>query len=93
MKKNKIPVDIQQMTFEEALTELETQVAKLDAGNCRTVTELTDCFERSFYLSTHCRNILTRLNKRISLLTGDDGKDGQWSDFDPESGRRENSLF
>ena len=93
MKKPKIPADIQKMTFEEALTELEKQVAKLDAGNCQTVTELTDCFERSFYLSKYCRDILTKLDKRIALLTADDGEDGQWSDFDPESGRRENSLF
>lgn len=93
MKRKKIPSDIQKMSFEEALAELEVQVGKLDEGSCKTVMELTDCFERSFYLSTHCRNILTKLDKRISLLTSDDGKDGQWEDFDPESGRREDDLF
>ena len=93
MENEKIPADIQALSFEEALKELETQVGKLDSGSCQTLEELTNCFERSCFLSAHCRNILTKLDKRISVLTRDDGKDGQWSDFDPDSGHREDPPF
>ena len=81
-----IPDDIQAMPFETALEELETLVAKMENGGL-PLEELMTGFERGRLLTEHCRNKLAALERRITVLTRDDGDQGQWTDFAPENSR------
>ena len=93
MKAIKIPADIQAMSFEKAVAELETLVAKMEAGS-QTLEELTANFERGCYLNEHCRRQLAALEKKISVFSGDpESNSGQWVDFDENEGRRDELPF
>lgn len=92
MNEIKIPEDITAMPFEEALAELESVVAKMEAGG-QTLDQLMESFERGKALTNHCRSKLSGLEKKIELLTRDDGDQGEWTDFDPASGRRDDPPF
>ena len=60
-------------TFEEAITELETTVAKLESEDI-TLDESLDLFTRGVELSGMCNNILNEIEGRIvKLVEGDDG--------------------
>lgn len=81
------------ITFENALTELEALVVKMESGRL-SLDELMGGFERGQKLAGFCRAKLDNLERKISLLTRDDGKNGEWSDFEsnaapavPESAR------
>lgn len=93
MKAIKIPADIQAMSFEKAVAELETLVAKMEAGS-QTLEELTANFERGCYLNEHCRKQLNSLERKISLFSGNpNGQEDCWVDFDTETdSNRENEL-
>lgn len=92
MSDAKIPEDIAAMPFEKALTELESVVARMEAGG-QTLDQLMELFERGRLLTAHCRGKLSKLEQKISLLVKDDGDEGQWTDFDPGSGRRDDPPF
>ena len=83
-----IPDDIKSMSFENALEELENLVAKMETGGL-PLEELMLSFERGKLLSNECRNKLAALEKRILILSGDDGENGTWSDFNNSSSRNE----
>lgn len=83
----KIPEEISAMPFEKAIAELETLVAKMENGG-QNLEDLMNCFERGRYLTEHCRSQLSTLERKIAILTNDDGQDGRWDDFDASSGRR-----
>ncbi|MBO5668536.1 MAG: exodeoxyribonuclease VII small subunit [Lentisphaeria bacterium] len=87
MSEMKIPADIAGMSFEAAIAELETLVTEMENGR-RTLNELMTAFERGRLLSEHCRMQLSLLEKRISVLSGDDGKEGSWEAFDASAGMR-----
>ena len=71
----------EELTFENALAELEALVAKMETGRL-SLDELIGGFERGQKLSGFCRSKLDNLERKISLLTRDDGKDGEWRDFE-----------
>lgn len=91
MSDTNIPQDILAMTVEQAIAELETQVAKMEAGG-QTLEELTAIFERGILLSKHCREKLGKLERKIQILSRDDGEDGLWEDFDASSGKRQEDI-
>ena len=72
-----------QLTFEAALAELEKTVAKMEAGQL-PLEELIVCFERGSKLAAECRAKLDSLERKIEILTRDDGKGGSWSDFESD---------
>ncbi len=71
-------------TFEEALEELEKLLAAMESGK-KPLEQLIADFERGMALAKYCRAKLASLEKRIEILTGDDGADGEWSQFEPKS--------
>ena len=81
-----IPEDIQAMPFENALAELENLVAKMESGGL-ALEELMAGFERGRILTIYCRSKLTALERKIEILSRDDGNSGQWQDFVPGSSR------
>ena len=82
----KIPDEIAAMHFEQAIAELETLVSKMETGGL-TLDRLMQGYERGRLLTEHCRKQLAELERKISILSGDDGKDGVWKDFDPSGNR------
>ena len=91
MSSTNIPQDILAMSVDQAIAELEVQVAKMENGG-QTLEELTAIFERGVLLSRHCREQLAKLERKIQLLTADDGGEGAWTDFDASSGRRQDNV-
>ncbi len=86
MSETKISVNQKEIPFEEALAELETIVAKMEAGGL-TLDQLMEAFEKGKKLTAQCRGKLEGLEKKIQLLSRDDGADGKWVDFDPAGNR------
>ena len=81
-----IPDDVKAMPFETALAELETLVAKMENGGL-PLEELMAGFERGRVLTEYCRGKLASLERKITVLSKDDGAAGQWSDFTPGNDR------
>lgn len=81
-----IPDDIKAMPFEAALAELETLVAKMENGGL-PLEDLMAGFERGRLLTGYCRGKLAALERKITVLSRDDGADGQWQDFVPGNDR------
>ena len=62
--------DIQAMTFEQALKELEQIVGKLERGD----VELEPCialYERGEALKKHCEQLLKRIEAKVEKITLD----------------------
>lgn len=74
--------NIENLSFEAALQELEQLVGKMESGGL-SLDELVKGFERGRMLTGHCRAQLDAFERKITLLTRDDGGDGVWRDFDP----------
>ena len=61
-------VDIKSMSFEQALAELETIVAKLEGGKA-PLAESIAIYERGEALKAHCETLLKTAEARIEKIT------------------------
>ena len=61
----------QPLEFEEAFTELETVVSKLEAGDL-PLEESLALFERGMFLAQYCEKRLDRAELRVQELVADD---------------------
>ena len=77
----------QELSFEAALSELEMLVGKMETGRL-SLDELISGFERGQKLAGFCRSKLDNLESKITLLSSDDGSNGQWQNFDTASGEQ-----
>ena len=62
--------NVEELSFEEALAELEVIVALLEAGDLTLEASLT-LFERGQQLATRCNTQLEQASLRIEQLTAD----------------------
>jgi exodeoxyribonuclease VII small subunit len=62
--------NVEELSFEEALAELEDIVAQLEAGDLTLEASLT-LFERGQQLATRCNTQLEQASLRIEQLTAD----------------------
>ena len=76
--------DTGNLTFEQAMGELENLVARMESGKL-PLDELIANYERGNRLAAFCRSKLETLERRIELLTADDGGGGRWTEFDGET--------
>lgn len=60
--------DIKQMSFEQALAELENIVSKLESGQA-PLQESIAIYERGEALKSHCENLLKTAEARIEKIT------------------------
>lgn len=65
-----LPDDIRKLTFEDALKELESIVAKLEAGEV-SLEDSIEMYTRGSLLKRHCENKLAAAEARIETLTLD----------------------
>jgi exodeoxyribonuclease VII small subunit len=68
MAERKAPVDIQTMSFEDALKELETIVRGLESGSGQLDAAI-DAYERGAALKKHCEAKLREAQARIEKIT------------------------
>ena len=65
--------DITAMSFEDALSELEQIVRRLEAGQVR-LDEAIVCYERGTLLKRHCEQKLNEAQQRVDrIVVGPDG--------------------
>ncbi|TNE39009.1 MAG: exodeoxyribonuclease VII small subunit [Alphaproteobacteria bacterium] len=62
-----IPKDIQKLSFEEALAELEGIVGKLESGAAK-LEESIDFYARGTQLKAHCQNKLKDAQSKVEKL-------------------------
>ena len=65
--------DIKDMTFEKAMTELETLVRRLEEGRL-TLEEAIASYERGTALRTHCEAKLRAAKLKVEQVLGDQEK-------------------
>jgi exodeoxyribonuclease VII small subunit len=63
-------VPIEEMTYEQALNELETIVLELETDE-RTLEQALEMFERGQALAKHCAQMLEQAELKIQELTSD----------------------
>lgn len=80
--------------FEDALARLESLVARMESGKVPLENLISD-FEQGSKLVALCRSRLDAMERRIQLLTRDDGQSGEWSDFEPDApeAKSDDKLF
>jgi exodeoxyribonuclease VII small subunit len=67
------PAEIDAMTFEDALAELEQIVRRLEAGQVK-LDEAIRCYERGTRLRRHCESKLDEAQQRVErIVVGADG--------------------
>ena len=73
MAETALPADIAGMSFETALTELETIVKRLETGNAKLDDAITS-YERGALLKQHCETKLREAQSRVDrIVIGADG--------------------
>jgi len=82
--------NIPEMPVEEAMAQLDALVAGMESGKLPLENLLAE-FERGSALVKLCRTKLDAMQRRIELLTGDDGKEGEWCNFEPDTPDRNGS--
>ena len=73
----------QQPDFEQALSELEGLVSKLESGEL-TLDQSLEYFKRGVELTRHCQSVLDKAQQTVELLTNPEGSAGQESIADTE---------
>ncbi|MCJ7703183.1 MAG: exodeoxyribonuclease VII small subunit [Anaerolineales bacterium] len=62
---------VEELTYEQAFTELEAIVNGLEA-NERSLEEAIDQFERGQALATHCTTLLDKAELKVRQISGED---------------------
>lgn len=78
------PEPLEKLKFEEALGKLETLVEQMENGNVPLEKLIAD-FEQGSKLVSLCRARLDAMERKIELLTRDDGDRGEWTSLDAEA--------
>ncbi len=68
MAEASLPPDIQKMSFEEALTELQQIVGRLEAGQFE-LEKMIDAYERGAALKKHCEQKLSQAKQQIDKIS------------------------
>lgn len=76
---SKIAIVKKNTPFEEAMSELESVVEKLESGEQSLETSLAD-FERGVALARHCKQSLNTVEQKVQLLLDDN----KLVDFEPQ---------
>lgn len=78
-----IPPDIQRLTFEEAMGELEGIVRSLEQGS-GSLDQAIDAYARGVALKTHCETKLKEAQLRVEKIVIGAGGTPAAEAFDPE---------
>jgi exodeoxyribonuclease VII small subunit len=86
--------DLKKLSYEQLTKELTILIGKME-NNQIPLEDLLLSYETGTRLLSECRKRLGEFEKKIEILTKDDGGDGEWSDFNPDTDRvrKEDNLF
>ncbi len=76
--------EFESLKFEEALSRLEELVTKMESGKLPLENLISD-YETGSRLLAVCRARLATMERKIQILSHDDGKTGEWHDFTPDT--------
>ena len=79
---------IEEMSFEEAMAELDALVRASESGKV-PLDDMLARLERGNKLAAFCRSKLGELERRIEILTGGKGDAPEWGTFEPGPSTRE----
>jgi exodeoxyribonuclease VII small subunit len=66
--------EIQSLSYEDALTELESLIKRLESGSIDLADSIA-CYERGAELAAHCSRLLQAIEQKVErLVLGADGK-------------------
>lgn len=82
MAENGLP-DVQGLSFEAALKQLEEIVTKLERGDV-PLEESIAIYERGEALKKHCEALLARAEERVEKIRSQEGKAVAVEPFDPK---------
>ena len=82
MAENALP-DVQGLSFEAALKQLEEIVTKLERGDV-PLEESIAIYERGEALKKHCEALLARAEERVEKIRSQEGKAVAVEPFDPK---------
>ncbi len=68
------------MKFEEAMAELEKTVQAMERSDV-PLEEILAGYAKGTKLLAFCRHELNEFERKIELLTGDDGENGEWREL------------
>jgi len=74
MAKNEAKNDLSKLTFEEAIKELTSIVSKIEQGEIPLQDSLQQ-YEQGMALIKHCKEILTKAEKRIEKISQENEAD------------------
>lgn len=69
--KNSPPAAVDDLSYEQAVEQLESIIARIEAGEVGLEASLVE-YERGMALLKHCRAVLEKAEQRITELTPDD---------------------
>jgi exodeoxyribonuclease VII small subunit len=75
-----------ELSFEAALTQLELIVNQMETGNFK-LEELLAAYEKGNSLAKICKDKLEKMERKVELLTKDNGTNGEWTPFDASNHR------
>lgn len=80
---------IEEMSFEEAVKELETIVQQLEQGNV-PLEESLESFQRGIKLSEYCKQKLQNAEETVTKIANKDGEevDFQWDETNESTSER-----
>ncbi len=76
--------EIEQLSFEEALEELERIVDELESGEI-DLEEMLDRFERAMQLREYCARLLTEAETKVEQLVNERGETEPFSTGDNDA--------
>ncbi len=71
------------ITFEEALAQLEKIVKQLESGDT-TLDESVKLFEKGIKLSELCSNYLKQAQQKVEILINNDTEEPEFKDFNAD---------
>ena len=76
----------QKKSFETAMSELETLISEVESGSL-PLEKLIDRISQGAELIKYCQAKLNAMNGKVEILFKDDGSNGEFTEFDPETTR------
>lgn len=73
----------EELSFEESMERLEELVGTMEEGKL-PLEEMIRQYESAHELAKFCREKLSKMRKKIEILTKDDGAAGEWRDAEKE---------
>jgi exodeoxyribonuclease VII small subunit len=68
------PPEVQSLSYEDALTELDSLIKRLESGSIDLADSIA-CYERGAALAAHCSRLLEATEQKVErLVLGPDGK-------------------